>query len=145
MVHYRESRARLAGWGSSLYASSAQDERLQIPFGLRKPGIRHGTHLRYELMAQGTGQLHHACCARLLRSLHVYLLLSSFFYDTRDRGVAMGVWGRLRCPGALLNDIFPLPSDKGDCVAYCPLYSNKYSQNRAFTSPILAIFIANFY
>ena len=51
--------------GIILVCKLSSDERLQIPFGLRKPGIRHGTHLRYELMAQGTGQLHHACCARL--------------------------------------------------------------------------------
>jgi hypothetical protein len=35
----------------------------------------------------------------ILHSLQVYLLLSSFFYDTRDRGCADVVWGRLRCPG----------------------------------------------
>ena len=95
----RESRAHLAGWDHPCMQAQLSTRGFRYRSSLGRPGTRHGTHLRGELMAQGTGQLHHACCARLLRSLSVYLVLSSSFYDTRDRGRVDAGWGRLRCPG----------------------------------------------
>src|SRR2546429_9222450 len=97
---HRERRAHLAGLGSSLYASSTQHERLQIPFESRQ--ARHQARDRiYTTSSWLKGQDRFATPVVLgiLLSLQVYLLLSSCFYDTRDRGCVVVVRGRLRCPG----------------------------------------------
>src|SRR2546427_10746191 len=75
---HRERRAHLAGLGSSLYASSTQHERLQIPFESRQ--ARHQARDRiYTTSSWLKGQDRFATPAVLgiLHSLQVYLLLSS--------------------------------------------------------------------
>jgi hypothetical protein len=108
---HRERRAHLAGLGSSLYASSTQHERLQIPFGLGK--ARHQARDRiYTTSSWLKGQDRFATPAVLgiLHPLPVYLLLSS---SSMIQGTG-AVW--MWCGGAS-------PYDLPDCKAVDALAS----------------------
>src|SRR6266566_5750917 len=76
---------------------STRGFRYRSSLGSQAPGA--GSHLHDELMAQGTGQIRHACCARhtpFSSSIPAPLVL---FYDTRDGSGEDAGWGRLRRPG----------------------------------------------
>src|SRR6266567_2049925 len=85
---HRERRAHLAGLGSSLYASSTQHERLQIPFESRQPGTRRGI----ASTRRAHGSRDRTDSPRLLCSAYSFL----FKYTCSSRPASMiqgtGVW-----------------------------------------------------